>query len=177
MTDKEKIKELIAKIYYEPSGGYGSIYDTYKEAKAKDKSVTLNAVKDWFERYVERKKQLRGYNSYVSKGPRDEYEVDLFDVDYLGQKEFPYGLLAIDNFTKRMWVVALTNKNGSELIRGMKEIINNMGKPNKIYSDQEGGMLSKDFTKWLTENKILHITTRSHANTAERAISTYRNSI
>ena len=38
-------------------------------------------------------------------GPRDEYEVDLFDVDYLSQEEFPYGLLAIDNFPKYMWVV------------------------------------------------------------------------
>ena len=80
-------------------------------------------MKDWFERNVERKKQLRGFNSYVSRGPRDEYEVDLFDVNYLGQKEFPFGLLAIDNFTKRMWVVPLKGKKKEELIRGTRDII------------------------------------------------------
>ena len=173
MTEKGKVADTIAKIYYDP-GGFGSIHDTYKEAKAKEKSITLNAVKDWFERNIERKKQLRGYNSYVSKGPRDEYEVDLFDVDYLGQREFPYGLLAIDNFTKYMWVVPLKGKDGLDLIRGMKSIISNMQKPRKIYSDQESAMLGKEFQKWLREVGILHITTRNHANTAERAIRTFK---
>ncbi len=46
-------------------------------------------------------KQLRGFNSYVSKGPRDEYEVDLF-VRYLKEMAhgYGYGFLAIDNFTR-----------------------------------------------------------------------------
>jgi len=104
-----KYDSTIEKVYYDP-GGYGSVQETYKEVKKLDGSITINNVRDWFERKVERKKQLRGYNSYVGKGPRDEYEVDLFDVNYLGQKEFPFGLLAIDNFTKRMCVVPIKGK-------------------------------------------------------------------
>ena len=46
--------------------------------------------------------------------------------------------------------------------------------PREIYTDQEGGIIGKEFQKWLTENGILHITTRGHANTAERAIRTFR---
>ena len=88
--------DLLKKVYYDPVG-YGSIQDTYKDVKKLDSSITMSDVKDWFERNVERKKQLRGFNSYVSKGPLEELEVDLFDVNYLGQKEFPFGLLAIDN--------------------------------------------------------------------------------
>ena len=127
----EKIKETIADAYYDKAG-YGSVYSTYKEAKAKNKLIKLEDVKDWFERNIERKTHLRGYNSYVSKGPRDEFEVDLFDVHYLGQKEFIYGSLAIDNFTKCMWVIPIASKDGDELIRAMKGIVGNMGKPKKF---------------------------------------------
>ena len=35
--------------------------------------------------------QLRGFNSYIGKGPRDEYEVDLFDVRYLKEMAHGYG--------------------------------------------------------------------------------------
>ena len=45
----------------------------------------------------------------------------------------------------------------------------------KIYSDYEPGMeQSIEFPKWLEEHNILHIVTRSHANTAERAIRTFK---
>ena len=104
-----KFDGLIKKIYYDPAG-YGTVQETYKEAKKLDSTIKVSDVKDWYGRNIERKKQLRGFNSYISKGPRDEYEVDLFDVNYLGQKEFPFGLLAIDNFTKFMWVIPLKGK-------------------------------------------------------------------
>ena len=105
-----KYDGLIKKIYYDPAG-FGTVQETYKEVKKLDSTIKVSDVKDWYERNIDRKKQLRGFNSYISKGPRDEYEVDLFDVNYLGQKEFPFGLLAIDNFTKFMWVIPLKGKN------------------------------------------------------------------
>ena len=168
-----KYDGLIKKIYYDP-GHYGSVQETYKDAKKIDSTITVANVKDWFERNVERKKQLRGFNSYISKGPRDEYEVDLFDVNYLGQKEFPFGLLAIDNFTKFMWVEPLKGKKAAELIRGTEVLFNQMRKPKRIYSDMEGGMTTKGWNKWLQENNIEHVMTRGHANTAERAIRTFK---
>ena len=79
MTEQERIHETIEKIYYDP-GGYGSIYETYKDAKAKSKLIKLFNIKDWFATNIERQTQLRGYNSYVSKGPKDEFEIDLFDM-------------------------------------------------------------------------------------------------
>ena len=76
-NNKEKVNETIENIHYAP-GGFATVYETYQDAKAKNKLVTLDSVKDWFTTNVERKTQLRGYNSYVSKGPEDEFEVDLF---------------------------------------------------------------------------------------------------
>ena len=81
----------------------------------------------------------------------------------------------IDNFTKYMWIIPIENKETPELIRAMGEIVKAMGKPKKIYSDYEPGMENSiEFPKWLEENNILHIVTRSHANTAERAIRTFK---
>ena len=83
-NNTEEVKETIENIYYDP-GGFGTVYETYKDAKAKNKLVTLDSVKDWFTTNVERKTQLRGYNSYVSKGPEDEFEVELFSSIILGR--------------------------------------------------------------------------------------------
>ena len=127
-----------SKIYYDP-GGYGSMQDTFKEAKKVDSSIKFSDVKDWFERSVQRKKNLRGFNSYVSLGPRDEFEVDLFDVNYLGQDEFRYGFLSIDNFTKAMWVIPIKDKSKEELIRATEAIIKNMENPKRFIVTWRGG--------------------------------------
>ena len=88
---------------------------------------------------------------------------------------YPYGFLAIDNFTKYLWVVPIESKTAPEFIRAMEEVIKAMGKPKKIYSDRETAMeKSYEFPIWLAENKILHITTRGHASTAERAMRTFK---
>ena len=133
-----KFESIIKKIYDDP-GGYGSMQDTFKEAKKVDSSIKFSDVKDWFERSVERKKNLRGFNSYISLGPRDEFEVDLFDVNYLGQDEFRYGFLSIDNFTKVMWVIPIKDKSKEELIRATEAIIKNMENPKRFIVTWRGG--------------------------------------
>ena len=171
-----KFDGLIKKIYYDPAG-YGTVQETYKEVKKLDSTIKISDVKDWYERNIDRKKQLRGFNSYISKGPLDEFEVDLFDVRYLKEMAhgYPYGFLAIDNFTKYMWIIPIENKFTPELIRAMGAIVKAMGKPKKIYSDDEPGMdQSIEFPKWLEEHNITQIVTRGHANTAERAIRTFK---
>ena len=43
MTTKN---DIISSIYYEPAG-YGSIYQTFKDVKQKQKDITLDDVKKW----------------------------------------------------------------------------------------------------------------------------------
>ena len=74
-----------------------------------------------------------------------------------------------------MWIIPIENKFTPELIRAMGAIVKAMGKPKKIYSDDEPGMdQSIEFPKWLEEHNITQIVTRGHANTAERAIRTFK---
>ena len=42
MSDKDKV---IRQIYYDPDGGFGSINDTYKQARHILNTITVNDVK------------------------------------------------------------------------------------------------------------------------------------
>ena len=48
--------------------------ETLKEAKHFNKEITYDNVKDWFDKSVTRKTQLRGYNSFIASHP---YETEL----------------------------------------------------------------------------------------------------
>ena len=76
MSDKDKI---ISEIYYDQAG-FGSIATTYKDAKKKDASITMQDVKEWFQENVERKKRLSGYNSFIAPDINFEYQLDLFFI-------------------------------------------------------------------------------------------------
>ena len=69
--------EIISKIYNDLSG-FGSIQQTFAEARKIDKTITLNDVKEWKEKNIVRKNNLPGYNSYVASAPRFEYQVGPF---------------------------------------------------------------------------------------------------
>jgi hypothetical protein len=72
MSDKA---DIIDKVYSE---FYGSVSSTLKDAKEKDPTITLQDVKDYFEKRFVRKQNLKGYNSYVADYPHQEYQLDLW---------------------------------------------------------------------------------------------------
>ena len=50
------------KIYHDPAG-FGSMQTTLADARKIDKTITMDDVKKWFDKNVERKTNLKGYNS------------------------------------------------------------------------------------------------------------------
>ena len=67
---------IINKVYYDPAGS-GSITSTFREAFQTYKTITLNAVKQWFKSNLETTKQVKGSNSFVAPHPYREYQLDL----------------------------------------------------------------------------------------------------
>ena len=131
--------DIIAAICYD-AAGYGSIKQTYLEARAKDSSIKYDDVKKWLHKEVEQKKQLKGYNSFVANETKEEYQVDLF---FLKRSDFPTedyigGVLAIDIFSRFVTIIPIKSKTIPEILEAIKTIINKMGKPKSIYSDNEG---------------------------------------
>ena len=171
--------EILSFIYLDPAG-YGSIKETYTEARKKDKSITMKDVKDFIDKHVEQKKQLRGYNSFIAHEPKEEYQVDLF---FLPKKDFPKesyigGVIAIDIFTRFITIIPIKTKTIPDILEAMKQILNKMGKPKTIYSDNEGAWSAgTEISKYFQAEHIRHIITLSHPAFSERAIRTIKGEI
>ena len=56
-----------------------------------------------------------------------------------------YGLVAVDNFTKVVSVIPIKNKQVKEIMRALEKEFASMGKPQNVYSDEEGAMNSDTF--------------------------------
>ena len=132
--------EIINKIYHDPAG-HGSMKTTYEDAKQKDKSITYVDVKKWFETNIETKTQLKGYNSFIANDPKEEYQMDLFFMNYLKDPEFNIGLLMVDIFTKFVSIIPMKANNAPAIQEAMKEAMIQMGgKPQTLFTDDEGGL-------------------------------------
>ena len=68
--------EIISTVYYD-RGGHGSMKKTYYDAHKMNNIITEADVKDWFYKNTQRKKDLPGYNSFITSKPREEYQMDL----------------------------------------------------------------------------------------------------
>ena len=68
MSNKQSI---ISKIYFDKSG-FGSIKTTLDDARKVDKSISINDVKQFFNNNVEKKSNLKGFNSFVAPHPHYE---------------------------------------------------------------------------------------------------------
>ena len=79
MLNEEK-ETILRQIYYDTEHGFGSIYETYKQAVKLLPSVTLNDVKEFLAKLQSRQlKAYRGFNSYVAHEPLQEIQIDLAD--------------------------------------------------------------------------------------------------
>jgi len=184
------INEKIKTVYKSPEG-FGSIRDTFNQVRKKypDDNVKYEQVKEWFNKEVPRLQKMKGDNSYVAPEPLHEFQVDMFwyknkQTDYPTLKEQTgkkytagvnmYGLLAIDSFTKYVWVVPLDRKLQSSWTSALEQIFDKMGKPKTIYADPDSTLLATNMSRWLKNRDVELITTKNHANIAERAIRTIK---
>ena len=107
MSNKENV---ISQIYFDP-GGFGSIKQTFQDARKKYNSITLDDVKEFFRTRVEKKNKAYGFNSFVAPRPYYEYQVDLFFINDLDNQKYKIGMLMINIFTKYMVVVPIASKS------------------------------------------------------------------
>ena len=164
----------ISKVYYDRSG-YGSITTTYKDAKQKEQSITLTDVKEWFQKNIEQKKQLRGKNSFIAPHPYFEFQLDYFFINDIPNQKFKVGMALIDIFTRYSTVIPIKSKQLPDILAGVMEGMQKMkGKPEIIYSDEEGSLYNKAVEDYFKEEGIELYRTRGHPNFAERFVRTYK---
>ena len=166
----------ISKVYYDLENGFGSIAKTHQAAKKIDPGITRAHVKTFLDKQEHRQgKARRGDNSFIPFAPREEYQFDLADFGASAAK-FRYAFVAIDVFSKKLTVVPVESKKPEECIRALDHVIEKMGTPNYVYTD-DGGEFKGSFDERLKYYFIEHIVTRTHAIFAERVIRTIREQI
>ena len=133
--------DIIKNIYFDKSG-FGSKVVTLKDAREKDKTITMKDVEEFFlEKNVDVKKKQRGMNSFVAPHNNHTYQIDLFFIsptDIEAKQKFRAGLVLIDVLSKHAVVVPIKSKDGPDVIAGTMEALNKMKeKPQLIYTDDE----------------------------------------
>ena len=177
MSEKTEKDKIIEKIYYDPAG-YGSKQITLVDARKIDKTITSDDVNNWFQKNVERKTQLKGQNSFVASYSKQEYQMDLCFLSDLKDPVYPLGLLMVDIFSKYISIIPLKTKQIHDVAIGIETAIQKMGgKPETIYSDNEGAFVSNEIQRYFKNNNIRHLTTLTHAPVAERTIRTIKHMI
>ena len=87
----------------------------------------------------------------------------------------PYGIIAVNTFTKEVCVESMKLKVGSaDWMPAMNKILAKLGKPKVIYTDPDSSGLSNALKKWFEDKGIENVITRQHAAVAERAIRTIK---
>ena len=135
---------------YQPN--FGTAYEVYKETIKIYNSIRFQDVKDYLGSREDKQTQFKykKYNSCVSPGAMFEFEINIMDVLARdGGDGIRYGLCAIDNFTQMVSVIPIKNRSPSEIIRGLKLIIEELGKPKQLYSDEESSLRSTEFFRLL----------------------------
>jgi len=167
--------DTIKKVY---NDFYGSIKQTYEEAKKIDPTIKYDDIKRYFEQNRVRRTNLKGYNSFIADHFKQEFQIDLFFINEDDEQEHNIGLLIIDIFSKYMTVVPLKTKQPKDVLEGMEEGFKNIGGlPETAYTDDEGALNSSLIQDYFKNNNIKHITTRTHAAVAERAVRTIKDMI
>ena len=175
----ENKQKIISDIYNDPAG-FGSKQTTLKDARQKDKSITMNDVNEFFRKNVEVKKLPRGQNSFVASHHAYEYQLDLFFIgreDFESKQETRIGLVLIDIFSKYAVVLPIASRTPPDLLAGILEGIQKMGeKPKMIYSDEESSLIGDrvDIRGALKDRGIELHTTRGRSAFVERFIRTFK---
>ena len=110
---KEEKDQIIRGVYYDSETGFGSINNTYQQAKKTLNTITYNDVKEFLERQKSRQtKPYRGFNSYVAHGPLQEIQIDIADFTRSAEVNngYRYLFVAVDIFTKMCHAVPIKNK-------------------------------------------------------------------
>ena len=167
-------RRIIEEVYLNPRTGFGSIADTLKAAKERNPFVTRDEVKRYFESLADRQdRPQRGSNSFVPQEPMHEVQVDLAFMQAFGAKPYPYMLVAIDSFSKKVAALPLKDRLATTTTSAMRIIIDRLGIPAQVYSD-DGAEFKKEFKQLLDDWSIEKQVARGHAFFVERVIRTIK---
>ena len=172
-------KQKIISDIYNDRAGFGSKATTLKDAREKDKTITMQDVETFFRKNVEEKRKPRGYNSFIAPYNKHTYQVDITwfrPVEFEKVQKYKYAFTCIDVLSKYAVAVPLVEK--SDLVDEMPDVIRRMGgKPKLIFSHDDGVLRGKQFTDYVESEGIEVHRSRGQAQFVERFNRTLKDMI
>ena len=145
--DKDKV---ICGVYYYVDTGFGSINNTYQQAKKTLNSITYNDVKEFLERQKSWQAKPYGeFDSYVAHEQLQEIQIGIaeFTRSVKENDGYRYCFVAVDVFTKFCHAVPIKDEKPHESLRAKTEVLNTIGVMKQIYHDNEGSWNSTESIK------------------------------
>lgn len=150
------MREILKKLYYDPATGYQSINRFYKRAKKEIPSLTIKDVQTFLEQQETQQinketRKPKHFTNIKAYKPRYSYQMDLMIYDRYESNRYKYILVVIDVHSRYVTAKALTSREN--LLTHIKEIFDEMGKPENVNCDLEFN--TREINKYFEENKII----------------------
>ena len=131
------------------------------------------------QKHKQTKFKYSGQNSYVANRSLQQIEIDLIDMTNKASENdgYRYAVSGVDIFSKYGWAMPIKTKQPNDVLNGLKDVLNNIGIPETLYSDSEGSFNSKEFIRFINSKNIKHIFTNSHAHFIEAFNKTIKQQI
>lgn len=170
-----EIEKTIAQVFYDSKKGFGSVDETYRQARDLNKGVTRAAVRAFIAKQEirqHRRPAKNQVNSFVAQFPRQEFQVDLMDM---GRGRVPrYGFVCIDIFSKKAVCIPMKKKTPEVTVQALKIVFQELGYPSSIMCDS-GTEFQGEFAEECKEQDIDLLTPLTGARFVERFIRTLKN--
>ena len=150
---EEKIKEIYV------NNNFPSLEKLYLLVKKDSNGVSRNEIKEFLEKQynyqlLKPQNKTKQLGHITAFRPNEIWQMDIFILQKYAthNKNYGYLFVIVDVFTRKAGVIAMKNKNASSCASSLQEIINKMGAPIIIMSDNDKAFLSKEFNQVLKVN-------------------------
>jgi transposase InsO family protein len=147
----------LKRMYYDPETGFLSAPKLYQKLKEKGIKITLEKVKEFVNKQYSSQiskpvKRPKMFNSIVSPGPKNNYQLDIIVYDRWAYHGYRYILCLIDVYSRYVSAIPMTNRRMETIVSVVRKLFDTMRSPKNINSDLEFN--KKEFIKLLTEYKV-----------------------
>ena len=174
----QQIQQL-QNLYNDSSLGLTTGKKLYDYLKSKgDVGYTLGKINDFLKSLEVNQvlKKRRGNISFVAQEPLQQFQIDLI---YMPKSWFNNGykyiFACVDTFSKKADMIPLKDREQSTSTKAFEKILDNMGIPKTIYSDQGSEFKNATFQKLLDKHNIQIIFALEHAPFVESFNKTMKN--
>jgi len=151
------INKELEKLYYNPKYGFTSSTKFYKTAKENNIDVSQKQINEFINNQAitqvfKEQRRPNKFSSIVADKIHDEYQMDIMIYDRYAFHKYKYIIVIIDIYSRYAEARAMTNRENTNIMDNIKNIIKIMGKPKIISCDNEFNTI--EFKKYCLEHNI-----------------------